>query len=505
MKTHLFAAALLLAPAAHAVEIVHAGPELPKTGAIAIPVLTGGVLNGPAAAADQAANGAIARAIKAADFKGEKDKTATLFAIGPYDRVLLVGVGAGLKTQTDLEDFGGRLAPALKAGPIAAAVPDAPGIPADAAHAAFGAELGAYDFGKWGAKKPAETRRLTLHSADAAGATKTFASDKAYAAEGVAFARDMISTPSNIKTPQYMVEAAQKAFAGVKGVSIEVLGVPEMQKLGMGALLGVGQGSTRPPRLLIVRYAGAGAAAPIAFVGKGITFDSGGISIKPADGMWRMRYDMSGAAASLGAVLAIAQRGAKVNAIAVAALAENMPDGGAIRPGDVLTTMTGKTTEVLNTDAEGRLVLADAVAYVQRQDKPRAVITIATLTGAVRTALGDDYAGLFTNDPALGASLAKAAEVSGEGVWPLPIHESIKDDLKSDVADIKNVVEASGTPGASIGAGFIQAWIEPNQAWAHLDIAGMAWATTATATVPKGAVGFGVRLFDAYARSVEGQ
>jgi leucyl aminopeptidase len=261
----------------------------------------------------------------------------------------------------------------------------------------------------------------------------------------------------------------------------------------------------RPPRLLSVRYdGGKPGEAPFAFVGKGITFDSGGISIKPNDGMWRMKTDMSGAAAATGAVLALAGRKAPVNAVAIAALAENMPDAGAGRPGDVIRTMSGKTFEVMSTDAEGRMVLSDAVYYAQKQYKPRVVIDLATLTGAITVALGDDYAGLFTRDDELAAQLLAAGERSGELLWRMPLHPSYAKDLESPIADIRN--GAGRGAGAGLGAHFIGSWIDNGTSWAHLDIAGMAWREVdALPTAPPGASAFGVRILDQYVRMTTSQ
>jgi leucyl aminopeptidase len=476
------------------------GPFDPKSGDVVVWVAPG-ALSGPAASVDGLSNGALSRAIEAADFKAKPGDALTLFSIGPFSRVILIGVGAAPLREADLEDYGGRAATAAAAGRPAEVVvytPDAPGVDSDAAIALRGALLGGYAFGEAKDRaRPNPLRRLAFVDAAPAPERARAEADARALAAGVAFARDLISEPSNIKTPQWFVEQTRAAFRGAPNVSFEVLDERAMQRLGMGLMIGVGQGSTRPPRLLIVRYRGAGVSdAPIAFVGKGITFDAGGVSLKDPDGMWRMRYDMSGAAASVGAVLTLSRRGAKVNAVAVAALAENMPDGGAIRPGDVLTAYDGQTVEVLNTDAEGRLVLADALAYLQAKDKPRTVITIATLTGSVRVALGDDYGGLFANDDAAANQIMASGEAAGEPLWRLPIHESIAKDIDSDVADVKNVAEGSGLPGASIGAGFIQAWVKPGQVWLHLDIAGMAWKTSRSPTVPAGAVGYGVRLFD---------
>jgi leucyl aminopeptidase len=486
-------------------ELSFRNASVPNGGAIALPVAADG-LTGPAATANAAAEGALERAMQEADFKAGVGDVLTLFGVGPYSRVILVGVGVGAKTQADLEDFGGRVAHAAAGGsPTSVAVfsPDAPGIDHDAAIVARGAAMGAYRFGEaYDRTNPQAGRALIFSAANPADDGAIFNRDGAALASGVSLARDLISQPSNIKSPQWFVDQTRAAFRGMRNVAIEVLDERDMVRLGMGLMLGVGQGSTRPPRLLVVRYTGAARdGAPIAFVGKGITFDTGGISIKPGDGMWRMRYDMAGAAASVGAIMTLAKRGAKVNAIGVAALAENMPDGGAIRPGDVLKSYSGKTAEILNTDAEGRLVLADAIAWVQDRYMPKAMITIATLTGSVRVALGDDYAGLFGNNGALEDQMIAAGEIANEPVWRLPLHPSIVKDIDSDIADVRNVVEGTGLPGASIGAAFIQEWVKPETAWAHLDIAGMAWKTTGTPTTPAGAAGYGVRLFDQLVRA----
>jgi leucyl aminopeptidase len=495
-------AVLAFASSAQAATVSFVAGPVPQNGSVAVTSQSNGLVGG-AKEVDRLAGGALVKALNAADFKGENGKTLTLYNIGPFSRVVVVGVGEGPKTEADLATLGGRIAQTTKSGTISMIVPDAPGISNDAAFLALGSELGTYDFGKWAKAKPTTEPAITFLTPDAANAQVAWEKDLSAVAEGVAFTRDLISTPSNIKTPQHFVDRTIAAFAGISNVTVEVLGVPEMEKLGMGLILGVGQGSSRPPRLLLVRYNGAGSSAPIAFVGKGITFDSGGLSLKPGDGMWRMRYDMAGAAASIGAVLTAARRGAKVNVVGVAALAENMPDGGAIRPGDVLTSMSGKTTEILNTDAEGRVVLGDAVWYVQERDKPAKVVTIGTLTGAVRTALGNDYAGLFGNDEAFIAEVQSAAARADEGVWHLPIHPTTYDDIKSDIADVKNVVEGSGTAGSSIAAAYVSEWVKPGQTWAHLDIASVAWRDNADPTTPKGAVGFGVRLFDALLRQTE--
>ena len=515
-----FSLALMILPLAAPLDAApraldFAEPTVPATGTLVLPVGQGGTLTGAAAAVDSGVRGALADAIRLAKFKGESGQTLTLYGVGPHPAVLLVGTGAAVRSAVDLRVFGALAAKGTAVWPTAAQVlvPDADEVEHDAAEAAIGARLGEYDFGKWGAATPAggaqggaqgDRPGLTFLAPRADLARSAFQRDGEALVEGVLFARDLISTPSNVKSPEWFAGEVRRRFQGVAKTTVTVLDERQIQSLGMGALYGTGQGSTRPPRLVAVEYRGGSAGeAPIAFVGKGITFDTGGISIKPADGMWRMRSDMSGAAAAAGAVLALARRGAKVNAVAVLALAENMPDGNAIRPGDVLTSMSGKTIEVLNTDAEGRLVLADALWWVQQKHSPRLAVTIATLTGAVVRALGPDHAGLFTQDDALAAQFIAAGDASGEPLWRLPVTPATVKALKSDIADVKNVTEGGSAPGASFGAAFIMEWAKPDTPFVHIDIAGTAWESAGRPTEPKGAVGFGVRLFDEIVRRDE--
>lgn len=481
----------------------------PSSGAIALPVGKDGALGEVAKQVDRTTNGAISRAITSASFKGTSGDILNLYSVGPYSRVTLIGIGESANSRLSLEDFGGRVARAAVEGQAttwAVVVPDAPAFADAGALVALGARLGSYEFPQIG--KTARThadRPLRLHVANASAATAAWTGRWQPVGDGVKLARDLISTPSNIKSPQWYTDYIRTTFEGIPNVSITVIDDKEAARLGMGALLGVGQGSTQPARLLAIQYRGGPKdSAPISFVGKGITFDTGGISIKPGEGMWRMRYDMAGSAASMGALLAAAKRGAKVNVVGVAALAENMPDGNAIRPGDVLTTMSGKTMEIQNTDAEGRMVLADANWWTQETFKPSLMINIATLTGAARAALGDDYAALFHNNETAAKRVEDAGAKVGELTWRLPIHSSTRADIKSDVADVKNVVEG-GAPGASIGAAFIEEWVKPDTAWVHLDIAGVAWATSRKPTIPPGAVGFGVKLFDEIIAQSEGR
>jgi leucyl aminopeptidase len=480
---------------------------VPADGAVAVAVRQGAPLEGAFAAVDAGSGGALQRAVATAGFIGERGTLLNLPGVGPYRQVVLVGIGADPPSVRLLEDIGGLVG---QAGVASAAPridllwPDT-AVPAAGAHLALGASLGGYTFRIYRTPKPDAPvlgeGALVLRVADPAGARAAWEADWRHVADGVRFARDLVTEPGNAIYPESFVARSREAFEGARGVRIEVLDEKDMARLGMRSILAVGEGSARPPRLFVARYAGGPAGeAPIAFVGKGITFDTGGISLKPNENMWRMKYDMTGAASSVGAVLALARRGAKVNAIAVAALAENMPSGTASRPGDVVRTASGQTYEIMSTDAEGRMVLVDALWYVQTRDRPRTIIDIATLTGSQVTALGDEYAGLFSRDETLAAQLLAAGAASGEEAWRLPLHPSYAMDLESPIADLRNA-GSGGKAGAGLGAFFIGAWVQPGVAWAHLDVASMAWRDDpALPTVPLGASAYGVRLFDRFVR-----
>jgi len=282
---------------------------------------------------------------------------------------------------------------------------------------------------------------------------------------------------------------------------VEVLTGDQMKTLGMGALIGVAQGSVRDPRMLVMKWAGgAEGTPPVAFVGKGVTFDTGGISIKPAQGMESMKWDMGGAGAVAGAMLTLARRKAKANIVGICGMVENMPDGNAQRPGDVVTTMSGQTVEVINTDAEGRLVLADAITYAQKEFKPTVIVDLATLTGAILISLGHEFGGLFTPDDKLAQQLLAAGEETGDKLWRMPLHETFDRLIDSPIADMKNVGPREG--GSITAAQFIQRFVDEGVKWAHLDIAGKAWSEKPSTTYDKGATGFGVRLIDQFVESV---
>ena len=373
-------------------------------------------------------------------------------------------------------------------------------VAAPQAYIAMGAGLRDYHFDRYKkAESKTEPRTLVIQGGDSNAAAARYNNDLRHVVEGVYLARDMAWEPGKSLYPQVFVNRVEQAFAGVRNVDIDVLKVRDMEKYNMGALLGVGKGSIHDPRLLVVRYNGADKdSAPIALVGKGVTFDTGGISLKPNDNMWAMKADLSGAAAVAGTLLAIAKRGENVNVVGLMPLAENMPSQDAIRPGDVLTTMQGTTIEIISTDAEGRLLLSDAVRYAQDKFEPRMLVNIATLTGSAVRALSDEYAALITRDWALSEKMMEAGRASGEAVWPLPLHPNHFEQLKSEIADIKN--SGVGNPGASIGAAVVGTFVDEGLPWVHLDIAGVDWLSEPIPVAPAGSQGWGVRFLDQVVR-----
>jgi leucyl aminopeptidase len=334
---------------------------------------------------------------------------------------------------------------------------------------------------------------MTIAAGDVAGTRKAYES-RAGIAAGVMTARDLVNEPANILYPE---EFARRTLALKKvGVAVEVLDIKAMKKLGMGALLGVGQGSRRDSRTVVMRWNGGNTGdAPVAFIGKGVCFDTGGISIKPAASMEDMKGDMAGAACVVGLMQALAARKAKVNAVGVIGLVENMPDGNAQRPGDIVTSMSGQTIEIINTDAEGRLVLGDVIWYAQKRFKPKFMVDLATLTGAIIVALGQEYAGMFSNDNTLSERLAKAGEATGELVWRMPLSPTYDKMIDSKFADMKNT-GGSRWGGAITAAQFIQRFVDAKTPWAHLDIAGTAFDSRMSDINKSWGSGWGVRLLD---------
>ncbi len=450
----------------------------------------------------------IARAAAAAGFTGKAKSILDLLAPAgvDFDRLILVGTGApGEITEKGWVELGGAAVGALgkaKAATVLFERPDGRRVGrAAAADFALGARLRAYAFDNYktdgnasdngdnGTRK--EPVELTIQVTELVGARAAWTARNAIA-DGVLMARDLVNEPPNVLGP---IEFAERA-KGLKdlGVEVEVLTEADMKKRGMRALLGVAQGSARPPRLVVMRWNGGRAKdTPVAFVGKGVVFDTGGISIKPAAGMEDMKGDMAGAAAVTGLMRALAGRKAKVNAIGVIGVVENMPDGAAQRPGDIVTAMTGRTIEIINTDAEGRLVLADAVAYTEERFKPRFMIDLATLTGAIIIALGHHYAGMYATEDAMAAQLSAAGEATGERVWRMPLGKEYDKQIDSKFANVKN---ASGRDGGSVTAAhFIKRFVKDTP-WVHLDIAGTAMGSPHTEVNRSWASGWGVRLLD---------
>ena len=450
------------------------------------------------------AGGELRQALARQRFEGEAGSAAEHFADGR--RLVVIGVGKAAGAGDGPEKLGGTaVARLLVSGETHAAI-DLTGVGFDAdaaARVAMGAALRAWRHDRYRTRLK-DKQKPTLAEITIVGAGAE--AEGRYRArwepvvEGIRLTRELVAEPANIIYPESFVERVRASVEG-SGLEVEVLDRGAMEKLGMGALLGVAQGSVREARMLVLRWnGGQGGSAPTAFVGKGVTFDTGGISIKPAAGMEGMKWDMGGAGAVVGAMKAIAQRKAKANIVAVCGLVENMPDGNAQRPGDVVTSMSGQTIEVINTDAEGRLVLADAITYVQQTYKPATIIDLATLTGAILIALGHEYGGLFTPDDELAQQLVAAGERTGDKLWRQPLGESFDRLIDSPIADMKNVGPREG--GSITAAQFIKRFVDDGVRWAHLDIAGKAWSDKPSSTYEKGATGFGVRLLDQYVEDV---
>lgn len=491
--------AVMLVPA-RAERSIQFAAQVQSGDAIIVATTTEKELDTVTALLSETAHANFVRALAASGFSGEVGETTSLF-LGDQavQEIHLIGISIDDMRQRDWEDFGGRagaLAKSSKASRISVMAPGA-GVGSIVA-AAGGAMLGAHSFDKY-KSEPEESVAgdLVFVLSEPGPARARFDVERRHLAEAVLWTRDMQSEPANELYPEEFVRRARAAFSGVGNVTIRVLNERQLARLGMNAHLGVGKGSVRPPRLLVVEYRG-GEGDPLIFAGKGITFDTGGISLKSNSGMWMMKSDMTGAAAVTAAVMSLAKSKAPVNVVAVAALAENMPDGNAQRPGDVIRSMSGTTIEIMSTDAEGRLVLADAVWWAQEQYNPSLLVDVATLTGSVGRALGDEYGGLFSRDDDIAAQLIAAGDEAGEDLWRLPLHPNHNKQIKSVIADVKN--GDTGAPGASTGAAFIGTFVKDETPWAHLDIAGVDWQSEATATVPVGATGFSVRLLDRLAR-----
>ena len=456
-------------------------PETAKTGCIVLGVYAEKELTAPARRVDQRSRGALRRAL--ADLSGKTGSTLLLRALPNVaaERVLLVGLGArkefGEAAYRDAVRAAANALRELGAKEAALFLVDLKvndrALSWNLRQAVLGTREAFYRFDQLKSQKKSPEpalAKVTLPLPPAAALAQALAEAQA-TADGVELARTLGNLPSNICTPTYLAEQAKKLGREFK-LQVEVLERKDMEKLGMGAFLAVTSASHQPPKLIVLRYNGAAKSAkPLALVGKGITFDTGGISLKPAGEMDEMKFDMSGAGSVLGAIRALAGMKAPVNVVGIIPACENMPGGHAIKPGDVVTTLSGQTVEILNTDAEGRLILCDALAYAERF-KPEMVVDIATLTGACVIALGHIATGLFANDQRLADELRAASEDAWDRVWQMPLWEDYQEQLRSNFADMANI---GGRPGGSITAASFLARFTRKLRWAHLDIAGTAW------------------------------
>ncbi|WP_417699492.1 leucyl aminopeptidase [Pseudophaeobacter sp.] len=463
------------------------------TGHVAVLVTPGGVMDQAARAANRLTKGALARLIAAPGFhKHKPGKVITLaWPAGLMAEALHVLVLPRRVSPTEARKAGAKLAAAAPEKNLTVMA----GAMSKAAELAMGIALRSYGFDNHKSPKddaPTDLPTITVAHKSADDMASAYA-PLAAVAEGVHMTRDLVNEPANVLTTVEFARRIKEMSA--LGLEVEILDEAALEELGMGALLCVGQGSDSPSHVAVMQWkGGAEAAAPLALVGKGVVFDTGGISLKPAAGMEDMTMDMGGAGVVVGTMKALALRKACANVVGLVGLVENMPSGNATRPGDVVKSMKGDTIEVINTDAEGRLVLCDVLWYAQERFKPCGVIDLATLTGAVIIGLGHEKAGVFSNDDSLCNGFLKAAEAADEGAWRLPLAQGYDDQLKSRIADMKNV---GGRPAGSITAAqFLKRFIKEDMPWIHLDIAGVASVKSATSYAPKGATGWGVMALD---------
>lgn len=484
---------------------------LPTSDAHIIFVYADCEMSGTAEKIDKETNGLVSRAMEVGHFEGKFGQIIELVAPTNLDinRVLVVGLGK----ETDLDEvkvqnIGGKImAKLISSGDekisIAADTPKNANISGAefAAHMGYGIRLRRYRFDKYFTKEEESKKpsviAVTLMTPAVKNAQKLF-TELDFVADGVQFARNLVTEPGNVIYPESYAEKIKEL--STLGIDVEVITEDEMEELGMGSLLGVGQGSACESHLVIMHWNGSenDDEPPVAFVGKGVTFDTGGISLKPGAGMEDMKFDMGGSAAVVGAMKALAGRNAKVNVVGIVGLVENMPSSTAQRPGDVVTSMSGQTIEVINTDAEGRLVLADALWYTQDRFKPKLIIDLATLTGAIMVALGQEYAGIFSNNDELCENLTTAGRQVDEPVWRMPIGAAYDKMINSKIADMKNV--GGKYAGSITAAQFLQRFVN-DVPWVHIDIAGTAWKTEGSDVADRGATGYGVRLLDQFVRN----
>jgi len=478
-----------------------------KTGALVIPVFDDKASGAAAERADKALKGMVRRLVATGDFKPKAGSVHLLYPEGRLaaERMLLVGMGKQADLSPErLRHVSGRALSAARAAGArdAAFLFDGMGLePAQAGQAiAEGSILGLYRYLRYKTNEEADRTKdisslTVLVNAKQADPLQKGVRQGELIAGSASLARDMVNSPAADMTPTG-IAAIARSMARTHGLKVRVLDRPQMRKLGMGALLGVSAGSAQPPKFIIVEYRKGGKKPWIALVGKTVTFDSGGISLKPPENMDKMKDDMSGGAAVLGAIRNAAAMKLPLNIVALLPATENMPGGSALKPGDILRTLSGKTIEILNTDAEGRLILADALAYACRY-KPAAILDIATLTGACRIALGTEASGMVGNDDKLKEKIRLAGEATGERVWELPLWDGYQELIKSDIADMKNT---GGRDGGVITAACLLSRFVQKLPWVHLDIACTAWTEKDRPYTPKGATGIGVRLLTQFLR-----
>lgn len=471
-----------------------------------LPVFKGTKQSDAYKAYDKISKKRVSMAAKAGSVDGRSGKSVQVFGPEGTKTNRLLVTGCGKLTDFDAEKFGARVTKAMLMSGETTLIIHLDGFdlsPTDAARAALGAVLASYRFDKYrtkltAAKKPSlKTVKIAIENP--AKARKAWNMFYGPVGEGTNMARDLVMEPANKLYPTIYAARIKKMESqkATMGLKVQILGETQMKKLGMGALLGVGQGSPRASQLVIMKWnGGKKGVPPVCLVGKGVTFDTGGISLKPGAGMWDMKGDMGGSAAVVGAMHTIAARKAKANVIGIVGLVENMPDGKAQNPGDIVTSMSGQTIEVQNTDAEGRLVLADALWYAKEKFKPQAMVNLATLTGAIITSLGHEYAGLFSNSDEIAEQLQAAADNSSEAVWRLPLNKAYDKLVDSPNADMKNITVPGAGAGSITAGQFLQRFVG-DVPWAHLDIAGTAWKSSRSdPREPAWATGFGARLMN---------
>lgn len=488
--------------------------NLPSEGILILFCGEGETLSDFAQTIDAATNGQLTRAITAEQFKGKKHDQLILTAPAELSLKRIVLLGLGDRNEFDAlgaQKLGGKIIVTLQSLDDSSATISTDGLnncPSTSAeltaNLVLGAQLRDYRFDKYHTKpregKPGRLNALTVLCDDPQQIEDACAPLQSLA-DSVCQVRDWVSEPGNILHPESYADQLNEFTKD--GVEVEILDEASMEALGMGALLSVGRGSARQSKLVVMRWQGDTAdQPPIAFVGKGVTFDSGGISIKPAAGMQDLKYDMAGSATVAGLIQSLAKRKAAVNVVGVVGLVENMPSNNASRPGDIVTSMSGQTIEIINTDAEGRLVLADALWYTQATFKPRCIVDIATLTGGIVTSLAHEMAGIFSNNDTLAEQLIAAGTTAGEPVWRLPLTKIYDRLVDSDIADMKN---HAGIPASSITAAqFLQRFVN-EVPWIHIDIVGTVWRKEDGDLAEKGASGYGVRLLDQFVRDIYGQ